>query len=77
MCCVEQSTGNEVHHRQHRQAHEPSNYFYQDAFPFRPRPVRQTPDYKYEFESYNDVHPSNERQHKFMDQDNNEKVIPT
>ncbi|KAL1461154.1 hypothetical protein WDU94_013082 [Cyamophila willieti] len=75
ICFLHQTSANEIHHRQHREAHhDPNRYYYRHSNPepsqYKARPVRETPEYKYEFESYNDVHPANEREREFVNEEN-------
>lgn len=66
---------NQPHSRQHRQVphSDLSRYLYRQPS-HNERPVRDTQEYKYDFERYNDIHPPNERQTKFQKYDQ-EKVL--
>ncbi|KAI5705764.1 hypothetical protein M8J76_008966 [Diaphorina citri] len=70
LCAIHQCTGIEWDHKKYRQ------HFYRVSPEphHKSRPVRETPAYKYEFESYNDIHPPNERQHKYQ-KNQDEKVL--
>uniref|UniRef100_A0A8D8UN75 Uncharacterized protein n=1 Tax=Cacopsylla melanoneura TaxID=428564 RepID=A0A8D8UN75_9HEMI len=75
---LHQTTANEILHRQHRQVHDdPNRYYYRHSNPepshYKARPVRETPEYKYEFESYNNVHPANEQERKYLNEEEHKK----
>lgn len=69
---------NQPHSRQHRQVphSDLSRYLYRQPN-HNERPVRDTQEYKYDFERYNDIHPPNERQTKFQKYDQEKVSVVT